>query len=128
MSGIAILETINIYQIAWWQFFLGMLPTFIGGGICFLSVYIASRKSSPEVRAQGGVEWHPKHILWMILGALISLILLSILNTSCPADYVETRYEIKIEDSVSFNEVYDNFIILEEKENTFIVKERLSNE
>ena len=42
------------------------------------------------------------------------------------SDFVESQYEIFIEDCASFNEVYSNFIILEKgnQSNTYIVVER----
>lgn len=42
------------------------------------------------------------------------------------SEFVESQYEIFIEDCASFNEVYSNFIILEKgnQSNTYIVVER----
>ena len=43
----------------------------------------------------------------------------------CPADYVETHYEVAVDDAVSFTEFYNKYTILEERAETFLVKERL---
>lgn len=42
------------------------------------------------------------------------------------SEFVESQYEIFIEDCASFNEVYSNFFILEkgDQPNTYIVAER----
>jgi len=131
MTGVTILDTIEIYQIAGWQFLLGFLPLIVAAIIFFTRQHIAFKKGTAEDQARGVVScehWHPKELLLLVVGGFFSLVLLICLCKVCPADYIETQYEIKVEDTASFNEVYSKYEIIEEKENTFIVKERIVNE
>lgn len=131
MNGVTILDAIEIYQIAGWQFLLGFLPLIVAAVIFFSRQYIAFKKGTPEEQEKGVIScehWHPKELLLLVVGGFLSLILLICLGKLCPADYIETQYEIKVEDTASFNEVYSTYTILEERENTYIVKERLIDE
>lgn len=127
MTGVTILDTIEIYQIAGWQFLLGFLPLIVTAIIFFTRQHIAFKKGTAEEQARGLIScehWHPKELLLLVLGGFLSLVFLICLGKFYPADYVETQYEIIIEDTASFNEVYRTYTFLEEKENTYIVKER----
>jgi hypothetical protein len=128
MTGVTILDTIEIYQIAGWQFLLGFLPLIVTAIVFFTRQHVAFKKGTAEEQARGIIScehWHPKELLLLVIGGFLSLAFLLCLGKFCPANYVETQYEISIEDTASFNEVYRTYAILEEKENTYIVKERL---
>jgi hypothetical protein len=126
MSGVAVLETIKVFDLAGWQLFIGFIPYIISCIIVLVRLFKAYKKNMEK--NQNGLEtdipWHPKELLIAVVGAIITVILLICFKNYCPAKYVETQYEIKIENSASFNEVNNKYIILEEKENTYIVKER----
>lgn len=131
MNGVVVLDSIELYQIAVWQFLLGFLPLIVAAVIFFTRQHIAFKKGTAEEQARGVVScehWHPKELLLLVVGGFLSLILLLCLGKFCPADYIETHYEIQVDDSASFNEVYNTYTIIEEREDTFIVKERINNE
>jgi hypothetical protein len=67
-----------------------------------------------------------KFVVCVLVGGFISFVFILLMGKFCPANYVETRYEIKIEDSASFNEVYEKYEIKSknEDEGTFIVVEK----
>jgi hypothetical protein len=69
-------------------------------------------------------NWSPKELYILLIGAILSVLMIPFLNEYFPAEYVETHYEMSIDDSASFNEVHNKYIIIEEKEDTFIVKEK----
>ena len=130
MEGIVILDTIHIYQLAWWQIILMLLPLIGSAIIFFIRLNKAIKKGTPEEQARGVVSsnnWSPNEFLITLSGGVLSIILGLLISINCPAQFIETQYEIKIEDSVSFNDFYNSYIILEEKENTFVVKERKEN-
>ena len=130
MEGIVILDTTHIYELAWWQNILMLLPLIGSAVIFFIRLNRAIKKGTPEEQARYIVtsdNWSPKEFLITLIGGLLSIILGLLIRTYCPAQFIETHYEIMIEDSVSFNDVYNSYIILEEKENTFVVKERKEN-
>ena len=126
MNGVTILETIKIADLSGWQFLIGFIPYIISCIIILVRLFKAYRKSSEKNQEylETDMPWHPKELLTAVVGAIITVVLLTCIKNYYPAKYIETQYEIKIEDFVSFNEVNDKYIILEEKENTFIVKER----
>ena len=127
MNGINIVDVIEIYELAWWQFILGLTPMIICAVILFIRMYKAFKKGSAEEQARSVLSaehWHPKEILWIFLGGLLSFILLLCLKSYCPADHVETRYEVAVTDSVTFNDFYKTYEIIEARSDTFIVKER----
>ena len=126
MSGVTVLETIRITDLAGWQFFIGFMPYIISCILVLVRLFKAYRKNTEENQEylELDIPWHPRELLIAVMGAIITVILLICFKNYCPAKYIETQYEIKIEDSASFNEVNNKYIILEEKENTYIVKER----
>lgn len=131
MNGVTILDVIEIYQIAGWQFFIGFSPVIIAAIIVFIRLYLAFKKGTKEEQKRGVINlnyWSPKEFWPLIVGTIISLATLLYIGNTYPADYVETRYEVKIDDSAFFNEIYNTYSIIEERENTFIVKERNKNE
>ncbi len=127
MTEITILDTIDIYQLSGWQFLLALSPMILAAIICFTRMHIAFKKGTAEEQARGVVSfehWHPKELLIILFGTIICIATFICLNTFCPAEYVETQYEVKVSDSASFNKVFKAYTIIEEKENTYIVKER----
>ena len=131
MNGVTILNTTEIYDPAWWQLLLGLSPLIISAVIYSTRLYIAFKKGTDDEQRRGVVSaehWNPKELLTLLIGGIVSISLTICLDIFLPAAYLETHYEIKVEDSASFNEVYDVYTIIEERDNTFIVKERINNE
>lgn len=127
MTEITILDTVDIYQLSWWQFLLALSPMILAAIICFTRMHIAFKKGTAEEQARGVISsehWHPKELLIPLFGAIVCIVIVICLNNFCPAEYVETHYEVKVSDSASFNKVFKAYTIIEEKENTYIVKER----
>ena len=127
MNGITILNTIEIYQIAWWQTLLALLPLVISACICFIRLHNAYKKGTIEEQERyiiNGDYWDPREFIIILVGGFLSIILSIYFANVCPADHVESRYEIQIDNSASFNEVWNKYELIEEKENTFIVAER----
>ena len=124
INGVTILESIDIYQLSGWQILIGFIPLCLSTVIYFVRLVKAFKSGSKEDQANGLVILPAKELFLIFIGGLISLIFIIILDRNCPTEFVETQYEIKIEDSASFNEVYNNYIIVEEKEDTFIVAKK----
>lgn len=121
INGVTILESIDIYQLSGWQILIGLIPLILFTIIYFVRLFKAFKSGSKEDQAKGLVNMPAKEIFLIFIGGLISLIFMIILDRNCPTEFVETQYEVKIEDSASFNKVYNNYNIIEEKEDTFIV-------
>ena len=124
INGVTILEAFDIYRLAGWQILIGLIPLVLSAIIYFVRLYKTFKSGSEEDQAKGLVNMPTKDIFLIFIGGLISLIFLIILDRNCPTEFVETQYEIKIENSASFNEVYNNYNIIEEKEDTFIVTKK----
>ena len=60
----------------------------------------------------------------MVIGGILSLALILCLDKTCPADYLETRYKIEVDETASFVEFHDKYNILEEHSDYFIVTEK----
>lgn len=121
MIGVTIVDSIDIFQLAGWQLFVGFIPYVIFAVIGFILMYKFNLKEYTAGRPTG---FPVKFVVCILIGGFISLISILLMNKFCPADYVETQYEIRIEDSASFNEVYEKYNIIEEKEDTFMVTEK----
>ena len=136
MHGITIIDTIKIYETAWWQLLLGLLPLIIGAVFYFVKWYRAFKKGTAAEQACGvvntdnySVKDFCKSLLVLAIGGILSGVLCVCFAKVWPARYVETRYEILINETVGFIEFYDSYVMLEETENgTFIVKERSNYE
>ena len=127
MSGVTILDTIEIYTLSWWQFVLGFTPLLIAAIICFVRLYIAFKKGTKEEQERGVINpanYKIHEFLFAVVGGALSLVLILCLDKYCPVDYVETRYKVSVDDTASFVEFYDKYNILEEHSDYFIVKER----
>lgn len=116
MDGVTIVNSFDIFEIAWWQFLLGLIPLFAA---CIFYGICENKKINHNFNRESIIP-----LCALILGGVISIILILGMAKVCPARYIETHHEIQIEDTVLFKDVYKDYIILEEKENTFIVKER----
>ena len=124
MNGITIINSIDINTLAFWQFVVGMIPLIISAIIYFVKLHTALKNRTLEEQNNNTVSFDNKNLLIIFIGGLLSFIFLFSMGKYCPAEYIETQYEIKIDNSVSFYEVYDNYSILAEKDNTFIVVEK----
>lgn len=124
MNGITIINSTDIYTMAVWQFVVGIIPLIISAIIYFVRLHTALKNRTLEEQNNNTVNFDNKNLLIIFMGGLLSFIFLFSIGKYCPAEYVETQYEIKIGNTASFYEVYDNYSILVEKENTFIVKEK----
>lgn len=120
MTGVTILDVIEIYDIADWQLFLCFIPFIISAIISFVIMYKSTKGLEPWEPAP-----FPAKVFTIIIaiGASITIGSMLYADKHCPAKLTETQYEIKIEDSASFKEVYEKYNIIEEKEDTFIVTE-----
>jgi hypothetical protein len=127
VNGVTILDTIEIYTLSLWQFVLGFTPLLIAAIICFVRLYIAYKKGTKEEQEQGVINpvYH-KHfeILCDGIGGILSLALLLCMCKLCPADYLETRYKVKVDKTASFIEFHNKYTIIEEHTDYFIVKDR----
>ena len=127
MNGVTILDTIEIYNVSGWQFVLGMVPLILGAIICFVRMYIAYNKGTEEEKANMMISykhWSPKELLVVVLGCILSVVLMVCMQKFCPADHVETQYEVSVDKTVSLVDFYDRYTIIEERTDTFLVKER----
>ena len=124
MNGITILDTIEVYQLAWWQFFVGLIPLFVATAIYMFSWIYTYKKSSDQEKTLMLTRCSVKSLILILVGGFLSFISLIFINHKCPAEYVETRYEVKIDENIPFKEVYSNYNIIAEKEDTFIVTKK----
>lgn len=124
MNGVTIISSTDIYDIASWQCIIGILPFIISAVIVLYQLYKSVKRRTPEQKEANMCDFDFKYLLVMFICWLCSFALLAFLGKYYPASYVDTQYEIEIADSASFNEVYDKYDIISEKENTFIVVER----
>lgn len=124
MNGVTIINSTDTYELAGWQCIICLLPFIISAVIVLYQLYKAIKRRTPEQKEANTCDFDFKYLLIMFICWLCSLVLLSVLSNCCPASYVNTQYEIEIADSASFNEVYNKYNIISEKEKTFIVVER----
>lgn len=127
MTGVTILDTMEIYTLSCWQFVLGFTPMAITAIISFVHLWIDYRKGTKEEQERGVINTNnhkPWKILYMVIGGILSLVLILGLDKCCPADYLETRYKVKVDETTSFIEFYDKYNILEEHPEYFIVTEK----
>lgn len=127
MTGVTILDSTDIYVLANWQLLIVFAPIILSVIILLIRLHKAFKMGTEDEQARGVISiknWSPKELYILLIGAIISVLLIPFLNEHFPAEYVETQYEIAIDDSANFNEVYNKYIIIEEKEDTFIVKEK----
>jgi hypothetical protein len=123
MTGVTIIDSIDIFQLAWWQILVGFIPYIIFAAIGFILMYKFNLKAYMSGKP---TSFPVKFVVCVLAGGFISFVFILLMGKFCPAKYVETQYEIKIEDSASFNEVYKKYEIKSENEDTgtFIVVEK----
>lgn len=121
MTGVTIIDVIKIYDISDWQLVLCFIPFIVSAIISFAIMYKSARDLNPWELAPFSTKIST---IIVVIGAAITIGSMLYADKQCPAELVETRYEIKIEDSASFKEVYEKYNIIEEKEDTFIVTEK----
>lgn len=123
MTGVTILEVIEIYSIADWQMILSLVP-FLISAIISLAIILKATK--------GYEPWEPAPFpakpftIVLVIGAFITTGAMLYADKQCPAKLVETQYEVKIDSSADFNEVYDKYEIKSKNTDTdtFIVVEK----
>lgn len=114
MTGVTILDTMEIYTLSWWQFVIGFIPLIIAAVVSVICMCIAFKKDIHTV----------KEIYITVLGGILSLALLMYLGKCCPADYLETRYKVEVSESASFLEFHNTYEIVAEHSDYFVVRER----
>lgn len=113
MTGVTILETVEIYTLSFWQFVLGFMPLIIAAVVAVIHMCYAYKKGTKSYE-----------ILYAVVGGILSLALLFSLQTHCPADYVETRYKVTVDETTLFVEFNNKYEVIEEKPDYFLVRER----
>lgn len=127
MTGVTILDTMEIYTLSWQQFVLGFIPLLIAAVISFVHIWLDYKKGTKEEQERGVINTNnhkPWEILYLVIGGILSLVILLCLDKICPADYLETRYKIQVDDTASFVEFHNKYNILEEHPEYFIVTEK----
>ena len=127
MTGVAILDTIEIYRLSGWQFILVLSPLFIAAIIVFVRMYIAYKKGTEYEQAMGLISldhWSPKELIVLLVGAVLAFALMFSLEKFCPADYVETQYKVTVDETVSFTEFNNKYEVIEEGTDYLLVRER----
>lgn len=126
MTGVTIIDVIKIYDISELQLFLCFIPFIVSAIISFVVMYRTTKGLEPWEPAP-----FPTKIFTIIIaiGASITIVSMLYADKKCPAELVETQYEVKIDSSADFNEVYDKYEIKSknEDEGTFIVIEKDKN-
>ena len=123
MTGVTIIDVIKIYDISDWQLFLCFIPFIISAIISLIMLYRATKDLNP---------WEPAPFLpkiftvIIVVGASITIVSMLYADKQCPAELIETQYEVKIDSSADFNEVYDKYEIKSKNTDTgtFIVVEK----
>lgn len=124
MTGVTIIDVIKIYDIADWQLFLCFIPFIVSAIISFTIMYKSTKDLNPwELLAP-----FPTKIstIIVVIGAAITIGSMLYADKQCPAELIETQYEVKIDSSADFNEVYDKYKIKSKNTDTdtFIVVEK----
>lgn len=121
MTGVTIIDVIKIYDIANWQMVLCFIPFLLSAVISLVIMFKATKGYEPWEPAPFPVKVFMPTIA---IGALITICSMLYADKCCPAELVETQYEVRIEGTASFKEVYEKYNIIKEKEGTFIVTEK----
>ena len=74
INGVAILESIDIYQLSGWQILIGLIPLILFTVIYFIRLFKAFKSGSEEDQAKGLVNMPAKELFLIFIGGLISLI------------------------------------------------------
>lgn len=110
MQGVEILNTLPIYSTHWALGLLSGLAIALFASIAL--IYIIDSLSISECIAIS-VELA---VIGMLFGALI--------GDCFKAELVETRYEVRLDDTVDLDEFMDKYEFIEQRENSWIVKEK----
>ena len=127
MNGITIIDTIEIYELSGWQVLLGFAPFIVCFVVMLVRLYRAFKKGTAYEQARAVIStehWNPKEFIISLVGAVLSFALMLGLETYCPAKYIETQYNIVIDDSVSFNDFHEKYEIVSIDGNEYRVKEK----
>lgn len=110
MQGVEILNTLPIYS-TYWE--LGLLS---GLGIALIIlvgvIFVADRLSTDRC------------ILISTILAVISMLFGALIGECFHKELVETRYEVRLDDTVNLDEFMDKYEFIEQRENSWIVKEK----
>jgi len=120
MTGVTIIDVIKIYDIADWQLLLCFIPFIVSAIVSFTIMYKSWELAPFSTKIS---------TIIVVLGATITIGSMFYADKQCPAELIETQYEVKIDSSADFNEVYDKYEIKSKNENegTFIVVEKDKN-
>lgn len=123
MTGVTIIDVIKIYDISDWQLLLCFIPFIVSAIISFIIVYKATKDLNPWELAPFSTKIST---IIVVIGAAITIGSMLYADKQCPAELIETQYEVKIDSSADFNEVYDKYEIKSKNTDTdtFIVVEK----
>lgn len=123
MTGVTIIDVIKIYDISDWQLLLCFIPFIVSAIISFIIMYKAARDLNPWELAPFSTKIST---IIVVIGAAITIGSMLYADKQCPAELIETQYEVKIDSSADFNEVYDKYEIKSKNTDTdtFIVVEK----
>lgn len=123
MTGVTIIDVIKIYDISDWQLLLCLIPFIVSAIISFIIMYKATRDLNPWELAPFSTKIST---IIAVIGAAITIGSMLYADKQCPAELIETQYEVKIDSSADFNEVYDKYEIKFKNTDTdtFIVVEK----
>ena len=123
-NGVNIIETIPIttnyfmLNLAW---LISVLYFFIG---VFLICKFSKKVFSETVTLEESNSFASMFVK-ISLGAVILVFLSLTISLIYKPDYTgENQYRVEITDSAFFNEVYDNYEILEQDENVYLIEEK----
>lgn len=107
MQGVEIINTLPIYETHW---FTGLQ---IGAVIAFVTTLI------------GLILTRNREVLTIGAALILCFMLFGALFGDCvKKELIETRYEVFIDDTVDYDKFIDDYEFIEQRENSWIVKER----
>ena len=117
MQGVTILNTIPVYETHWVTGLI--IGALVGLGIG-IGILLFMYFKEPTI-------W--EELLFVYIGSVIEIALFSSLFGGMIGDcfhkeLVETRYEIRLDDTIDLGEFMDKYEVIEQRENSWIVKER----
>ena len=120
MQGIEIINTIPVYTTYWHT---GMLwGLWVGAGLSLgLVLYYAIKKS---IIMDAALDF----ICVSIIMIMIFMGFGAVVGENFEKDFVETWYEIRIPDGADFDAITEKYELIEQGENSWIVKERTNED
>lgn len=113
IPGIHVLNSLTVHVNNDWIILIGIMISVFGG---VLSAYGVLKMEEDNLK---------KFLPILILSILLTLGgFMVIAGAELWWHKTETRYEVTIDDSVSFNDFYDNYIILENRGEIFVITEK----